>query len=36
MVSKMVDFKDSTYESNEKRGFGLSSDLADTLRSLKE
>lgn len=35
MVSKMVDYKDSTYESEEKYGVGNSSDLADTLRRLK-
>ena len=35
MNSKMVDYKDSPYESDEERG-GHSSDLADTLRSLKE
>jgi len=32
----MVDYKDSPYESNEQYGVGNYSDLADTLRSLKE
>ena len=36
MESKMVDYKDSLYESDEQCGVGNSSDLADTLRSLNE
>ena len=38
MTSKMVDYssRDSPYGSNEKRGVGNSSDLVDTLRSIKE
>ena len=36
MTSKIVDYKGSPYESNEKHGVGHSFDLADTLRSLKE
>ena len=32
----MVDYKYTTYESEEKYGVGNSSDLAVTLRSLKE
>ena len=36
MVSKVVDYIESPYESDEKHGVGHSSDLADTLRSLKE
>lgn len=36
MASKMVDEKDSPYESKEPYGVGKSSDLAVTLRSLKE
>lgn len=38
MTSKMVDYssRDSLYGLNEQRGVGYSSDLADTLRSLKE
>jgi len=32
----MVDYKDSPYESEEKYGFGNSSNLGVTLRSLKE
>ena len=36
MNSKMVDYKDSPYKSDEQRGDGNSSDLTDTLRSLKE
>ena len=36
MTSKMVDYKDSPYESDKRRGVVHSSDLADTLRSLKE
>ena len=35
MANKMVDYKYSPYESYEKHG-GYSSDLADTLRRLKE
>ena len=36
MTSKMVEYKDSPYESNEQRGVWQSSDLAQTLRRLKE
>ena len=36
MFSKMVGYKNSPYESNEQRGVGNSSDLANTLRSLRE
>ena len=36
MASKVVDYIESPYESNGQRGVGHSSDLADTLRSLKE
>eukprot|EP00253_Pinus_taeda_P007315 PITA_07315 len=36
MASKMVDYKDSNYEFEEQHGVGNSSDLAVTLRSLKE
>ena len=36
MDSKMVDYKDSPNESEEQYGVGNSSDLADTLRRLKE
>ena len=36
MTSKMGDYKDSPYGSDEQCGVGHSSDLADTLRSLKE
>ena len=36
MASEMVDYKDSPYESDEKHGVGHSSNLKDTLRSLKE
>lgn len=36
MASKVVEYKDSPYESEEKYGVGSSSDLVDTLRSLKE
>ena len=36
MDSKMVDYKDSPYESEEQHGVGNSSNLAVTLRSLKE
>ena len=32
----MVDYKDPPYEFEEQYGVGNSSDLADTLRSLKE
>ena len=36
MASKMVDYKDSTYESKDQYSIGNSSDLVVTLRSLKE
>jgi len=36
MARKMVDYKDSPYESDEQHGVGNSSDLEDTLRSPKE
>ena len=36
MASKMVDYKDSPYESEEKYGGGSPFYLAITLRSLKE
>jgi len=36
MASKMVDYKDSPYEFEEKYGVGNSSDLELTLRILKE
>ena len=36
MDNQMVDYKDSPYESDEHHGVGNSSDLEDTLRSLKE
>jgi len=36
MNSKMIDFIDSPYESDELHGVGHFCDLADTLRSLKE
>jgi len=36
MIRKMVDYKDSPYESHEQCGVGHSSDIADTLRILKE
>lgn len=36
MASKMVDYRDSPYESEEQYGVGNSSNLAMTLRSLKE
>ena len=36
MASKMVDYKYSPYESEEQYSVGNSSDLAVTLRSLKE
>jgi len=36
MASKMADYKDSPYELEEQYSVGNSSDLADTLRSLKE
>lgn len=36
MVSKIVEYKDSPYESNEKCGVGLSYDLENTLGILKE
>jgi len=36
MASKMVDYKDSPYESEEQYGIGNSSDLAVTLSNLKE
>ncbi len=36
MASKMVDYRDSPYEYEENYGVGNSSDLAVTLRSLKE
>jgi len=36
MARKMVDYKDSPYESREQYGVGNSFDLEDTLRSLKE
>ena len=36
MNRKMVDYKDSPYESYEKHGVGNFSDLAETLRSLNE
>lgn len=36
MARNMVDYKDSPYESNDQYGVGNSSNLADTLRILKE
>ena len=36
MASKIVDYKDSPYESEEQYGVGNSSDLTITLGSLKE
>jgi len=36
MASKMVDYRDSPYKFEEHYGVGNSSDLAVTLRSLKE
>ena len=36
MASKMVEYKNSPYESNKQYGVGNSSDLVDTLRILKE
>lgn len=36
MDSKMVDYKDSHYESEEQYGVGNPSDLTVTLRGLKE
>lgn len=36
MTSKIVDYKDYPYELDEKCGVGNSSDLEETLRSLKE
>ena len=36
MTRNMVGYKYSPYESYEKRGVGSSSELVDTLRSLKE
>ena len=36
MASKMVDYKDSPYESEEKYGIGNSTDLVVALRNLKE
>ena len=36
MASKMVDYKDSPYESEEQYGVGNPSNLAVTLRILKE
>ena len=36
MASKVVDYIESPYVSDGQRGVGNSSDLADTLRSLKE
>jgi len=36
MANKMVDYKDSPYEYKEQYGVGNSSDLAVTLRILKE
>jgi len=36
MASKMVDYKDTPYEEEEKYGVGNSFDLAMPLRSLKE
>jgi len=36
MASKVVDYRDSPYESEEQYGVGKSSDLEVTLRSLKE
>jgi len=36
MIGKMVDYRDSPYESDKQRSVGRSSDLANTLRSLKE
>ena len=36
MTSKMVDYEDSPYESDEQCGVGNLSDLAETLRNLKE
>jgi len=36
MASKMVDYKEYPYESEEKYGVGNSFELEDTLRSLKE
>jgi len=36
MPNKMVDYKDSPYESEEQRGVGNSFNLVVTLRSLKE
>ena len=36
MTSKMTDYKDSPYESDEKHVIGHSFELEETLRSLKE
>lgn len=36
MTSKMVDYRDSPYESDEQCGVGHSSNLTDTLRNVKE
>ena len=36
MTNKMVDYKDSPYESDEQHGVANTSDLTDTLRILKE
>ena len=36
MASKMVDYKESPYESEDQYSVGNSSNLANTLRSLKE
>ena len=36
MASKVVDYVESPYASNEQHGVGHTSDLADTLRNLKE
>jgi len=36
MASKMVDYRDSAYGSDEQYGVGNSFDLEDTLRILKE
>lgn len=36
MISKMVDYKDSPYESEDQRGVWNYSDLEDTFKNLKE
>lgn len=36
MTRKMVDYRDSPYESDERCGVGNSSNLVDTLRGLNE